>query len=199
MMLFDSYTRFCATIFFALVPALSEANSSCTKAAKSFNLCKNNGIDQKILYQNNDTNVDAMLLYYSGGILQNGPNQNEVNTLNYKENNLNQKDNKDLDYPIQPDTTEDLGSVYDQIKNKFATLSSIDRKNVQKCLRYGSYTGKIDGLWGNQTFQAIKNFRVNSSNDSANEKRETSIFAKIKNIFSLKKSCYALVSKNFKT
>ena len=198
-MLFDSYTRFCATIFFALVPALSEANSSCTKAAKSFNLCKNNGIDQKILYQNNDTNVDAMLLYYSGGILQNGPNQNEVNTLNYKENNLNQKDNKDLDYPIQPDTTEDLGSVYDQIKNKFATLSNIDRKNVQKCLRYGSYTGKIDGLWGNQTFQAIKNFLVNSSNDSANEKRETSIFAKIKNIFSLKKSCYALVSKNFKT
>lgn len=198
-MLFDSYTRFCATIFFALVPALSEANSSCTKAAKSFNLCKNNGIDQKILYQNNDTNVDAMLLYYSGGILQNGPNQNEVNTLNYKENNLNQKDNKDLDYSIQPDTTEDLGSVYDQIKNKFATLSNIDRKNVQKCLRYGSYTGKIDGLWGNQTFQAIKNFRVNSSNDSANEKRETSIFAKIKNIFSLKKSCYALVSKNFKT
>jgi hypothetical protein len=198
-MLFDSYTRFCATIFFALVPALSEANSSCTKAAKSFNLCKNNGIDQKILYQNNDTNVDAMLLYYSGGILQNGPNQNEVNTLNYKENNLNQKDNKDLDYPIQPDTTEDLGSVYDQIKNKFETLSTIDRKNVQKCLRYGSYTGKIDGLWGNQTFQAIKNFRLNSSNDSANEKRETSIFAKIKNIFSLKKSCYALVSKNFKT
>jgi len=198
-MLFDSYTRFCATIFFALVPALSEANSSCTKAAKSFNLCKNNGIDQKILYQNNDTNVDAMLLYYSGGILQNGPNQNEVNTLNYKENNLNQKDNKDLDYPIQPDTTEDLGSVYDQIKNKFAALSNIDRKNVQKCLRYGSYTGKIDGLWGNQTFQAIKNFRVNPSNDSANEKRETSIFAKIKNIFSLKKSCYALVSKNFKT
>ena len=199
MMLFDSYTRFCAAIFFAFVPALSEANSSCTKAAKSFNLCKNNGIDQKIVYQNNDTNVDAMLLYYSGGILQNGPNQNEVNTLNYKENNLNQKDNKDLDYPIQPDTTEDLGSVYDQIKNKFATLSNIDRKNVQKCLRYGSYTGKIDGLWGNQTFQAIKNFRVNSSNDSANEKRETSIFAKIKNIFSLKKSCYALVSKNFKT
>jgi len=198
-MFFDSYTSFCAAIFFAFVPALSEANSSCTKAAKSFNLCKNNGIDQKILYQNNDTNVDAMLLYYSGGILQNGPNQNEVNTLNYKENNLNQKDNKDLDYPIQPDTTEDLGSVYDQIKNKFATLSNIDRKNVQKCLRYGSYTGKIDGLWGNQTFQAIKNFRVNSSNDSANEKRETSIFAKIKNIFSLKKSCYALVSKNFKT
>ena len=199
MMFFDSYTSFCAAIFFAFVPALSEANSSCTKAAKSFNLCKNNGIDQKIVYQNNDTNVDAMLLYYSGGILQNGPNQNEVNTLNYKENNLNQKDNKDLDYPIQPDTTEDLGSVYDQIKNKFATLSNIDRKNVQKCLRYGSYTGKIDGLWGNQTFQAIKNFRVNSSNDSANEKRETSIFAKIKNIFSLKKSCYALVSKNFKT
>ena len=198
-MFFDSYTSFCAAIFIAFVPALSEANSSCTKAAKSFNLCKNNGIDQKILYQNNDTNVDAMLLYYSGGILQNGPNQNEVNTLNYKENNLNQKDNKDLDYPIQPDTTEDLGSVYDQIKNKFATLSNIDRKNVQKCLRYGSYTGKIDGLWGNQTFQAIKNFRVNSSNDSANEKRETSIFAKIKNIFSLKKSCYALVSKNFKT
>ena len=199
MMFFDSYTSFCAAIFFAFVPALSEANSSCTKAAKSFNLCKNNGIDQKILYQNNDTNVDAMLLYYSGGILQNGPNQNEVNTLNYKENNLNQKNNEDLDYPVQPDTTEDLGSVYDQIKNKFATLSNIDRKNVQKCLRYGSYTGKIDGLWGNQTFQAIKNFRVNSSNDSANEKRETSIFAKIKNIFSLKKSCYALVSKNFKT
>lgn len=198
-MFFDSYTRFCAAIFFAFVPALSEANSSCTKAAKSFNLCKNNGIDQKIVYQNNDTNVDAMLLYYSGGILQNGPNQNEVNTLNYKENNLNQKDNKDLDYPIQPDTTEDLGSVYDQIKNKFATLSNIDRKNVQKCLRYGSYTGKIDGLWGNQTFQAIKNFRMNSNNDSANESGETSIFAKIKNIFSLKKSCYALVSKNFKT
>ncbi|MCH9822454.1 MAG: peptidoglycan-binding protein [Bacteroidetes bacterium] len=198
-MFFDSYTSFCAAIFFAFVPALSEANSSCTKAAKSFNLCKNNGIDQKIVYQNNDTNVDAMLLYYSGGILQNGPNQNEVNTLNYKENNLNQTDNKDLDYPIQPDTTEDLGSVYDQIKNKFAALSNIDRKNVQKCLRYGSYTGKIDGLWGNQTFQAIKNFRVNSSNDSANEKRETSIFAKIKNIFSLKKSCYALISKNFKT
>ena len=198
-MFFDSYTSFCAAIFFAFVPALSEANSSCTKAAKSFNLCKNNGIDQKIVYQNNDTNVDAMLLYYSGGILQNGPNQNEVNTLNYKENNLNQKDNKDLDYPIQPDTTEDLGSVYDQIKNKFATLSNIDRKNVQKCLRYGSYTGKIDGLWGNQTFQAIKNFRMNSNNDSANENRENSIFAKIKNIFSLKKSCYALVSKNFKT
>ncbi|MDC1202056.1 peptidoglycan-binding protein, partial [Planktomarina temperata] len=79
-------------------------------------------------------------------------------------------------------------------------LSVVERKNVQKCLRYGSYTGKVDGIWGTETFRALKNFQINSSNDTDrdNGNGDISVIAKIKNLFSRKKSCYELVSKNFK-
>ena len=72
-MLFEKHTRLCAAMFFAFVPAFSEANSACTEAAQDFNLCLDDKIDQQLLYLNKYPNVDQTLIYYSGAILYNGP------------------------------------------------------------------------------------------------------------------------------
>ncbi|MDA8540802.1 hypothetical protein N9K50_03675, partial [Planktomarina temperata] len=65
----------------AFVPTLPDANSACTKAAKNFNLCLDDKMDQTLLYSNKYPNVDETLLYYSGGILHNGPTLNKDNAL----------------------------------------------------------------------------------------------------------------------
>jgi len=201
-MLFEKHTRLCAAMFFAFVPAFSEANSACTEAAKDFNLCLDDKIDQPLLYLNKYPNVDQTLIYYSGAILYNGPTLNKGNTLTEQQEPSIQEitKNSNLIPRAQPNTAENLKPVYDEIKHKFGALSDVERKNVQKCLRYGSYTGKVDGIWGNETFRAIKNFQLNSSNDtdSNNGNGDTSVITKIKNLFSRKKSCYELVSKDFK-
>ena len=199
-MLSEKHTRLCAAMFFAFVPALSEANSACTEAAKDFNLCLDHKIDQQLLYLNKYPNVDQTLIYYSGAILYNGPTLNEVNTLTEQQDPSNQENtkNSNLIPRVQPNTAESLKPVYDEIKHKFGALTDFERKNDQKCLRYGSYTGKVDGIWGNETFQAIKKFQIYSNNDSDNGSGDTSVIAKIKNLFSRKKSCYELVSKDFK-
>ena len=201
-MLFEKHTRLCAAMFFAFVPALSEANSACTEAAQDFNLCLDDKIDQELLYLNKYPNVDQTLIYYSGAILYNGPTLNKTNTLTEQQDPSIQENtkNSNLISRAQPNTAENLKPVYDEIKHKFGALSDVERKNVQKCLRYGSYIGKVDGIWGNETFHAIKNFQLNSSNDTDNNNKngDTSVIAKIKNLFSRKKSCYELVSKDFK-
>jgi len=199
-MVFEKHTSLCAAIFFAFVPALSEANSACTEAAKNFNLCLVDKMDQQLLYLNKYPNVDETLIYYSGSILYNGPTLNKANTLTEQQDPSIQENtnNSNLISSAQPNTAENLKPVYDEIKRKFGALSDVERKNVQKCLRYGSYTGEIDGIWGNETFQAIKKFQIYSNNDSDNGSGDTSVIAKIKNLFSRKKSCYELVSKDFK-
>ena len=201
-MLFEKHTSLCAAMFFAFVPALSEANSECTKAAKDFNLCLDDKMNQQLLYLNKYPNVDETLIYYSGSILYNGPTLNKVNTLTEQQDPSIQENtqNSNLTPKAQPNTAENLKPVYDEIKHKFGALTDFERKNVQKCLRYGSYTGKIDGVWGNETFQAIKNFHINSSShtDSNNGNGDTRVITKIKNLFSRKKSCYELISKDFK-
>ena len=202
LMVFQKHTSLCAAMFLAFVPTLSDANSACTKAAKNFNLCLDDKMDQKLLYLNKYSNVDETLLYYSGGILHNGPTLNKDNALTEQQDPSIQENtkNSNLIPKAQPTTTENPKPVYDEIKRKFGALSVFERKNVQKCRRYGSYTGKVDGIWGNETFRALKNFQVNSSNDTDrdNENGDISVIAKIKNLFSRKKSCYELVSKNFK-
>ena len=201
-MVFQKHTILCAAMFFAFVPALSEANSACTKAAKNFNLCLDGKMDQQLLYLNKYPNVDETLIYYSGSILYNGPTLNQANTITEQQDPSIQENSKNsnLISNAQPNTAENLKPVYDEIKHKFGALSDAERKNVQKCLRYGSYTGKIDGIWGNETFRALKNFQINSSNDTDrdNGNGDISVIAKIKNLFSRKKSCYELVSKDFK-
>jgi len=201
-MVFQKHTSLCAAMFLAFVPTLSDANSACTKAAKNFNLCLDDKMDQKLLYLNKYPNVDETLLYYSGGILHNAPTLNKVNALTEQQDPSIQENtkNSNLILRAQPNTSENLKPLYDKIKHKFGALTDFERKNVQKCLRYGSYTGKVDGIWGNETFRALKNFQINSSNDTDrdNGNGDISVIAKIKNLFSRKKSCYELVSKDFK-
>lgn len=201
-MVFQKHTSLCAAMILAFVPTLSDANSACTKAAKNFNLCLDDKMDQTLLYSNKYPNVDETLLYYSGGILHNGPTLNKDNALTEQQDPSIQENtkNSNLIPKAQPTTTEKPQPVYDQIKRKFRALSVVERKNVQKCLRYGSYTGKVDGIWGTETFRALKNFQINSSNDTDrdNGNGDISVIAKIKNLFSRKKSCYELVRKNLK-
>jgi hypothetical protein len=85
--------------------------------------------------------------------------------------------------------------LYNEISNQFRNFDISGRKKIQRCLRYGSYQGKIDGLWGNQTFDAIVSFDETSK--LTMQVAEEHIFSKIKNIFSNKKFCRNLIADSF--
>ena len=116
-MVFQKHTSLCAAMFLAFVPTLSDANSACTKAAKNFNLCLDDKMDQKLLYLNKYPNVDETLLYYSGGILHNAPTLNKVNALTEQQDPSIQENtkNSNLISRAQPTTTENPKPVYDEI------------------------------------------------------------------------------------
>ena len=136
-------------------------------------------------------------LYYSGGVLHNRtsdekfiPNQ-ELNQSIAVDEKLALKDGISRDQN-QRTSTESISS---EIRGIFQNIDEVGRKSIQKCLRFGTYTTKIDGIWGQQTQNAISNFK-----NDANHLRQTdeaNLFSKIKNVFSRKAACRKLLNDTF--
>jgi hypothetical protein len=136
-------------------------------------------------------------LYYSGSILHNTSPINEtispLETTNVTSAETVETPNDELTHSSPLDLKED--QIYNKISKKFQQFDQEGRKKIQKCLRYGSYKGKVDGLWGNQTFASIIDFKGNSGFEQ--DYAEESVFSKIKNIFSNEKVCNELINDIF--
>tara|TARA_B100000780_G_scaffold3268_1_gene2703 strand:- start:729 stop:1394 length:666 start_codon:yes stop_codon:yes gene_type:complete len=189
---------FIAFLFFTLHSGFAEAKSSCQgedgKTVPCHNMnAKNNEPAQPV---NDQFSLDA--LYYSGSILQNELPQSRISatpqTINTLEAELpvDQELGSDLRSPSAP-TSETL---YSELSTKFQNFDNVGRKKIQRCLSYGSYEGKVDGRWGNQTFEAIIDFK-SAAGDTYTDKSQ-GFLSKIKNVFSNKKVCYDLIDNVFK-
>ena len=86
-------------------------------------------------------------------------------------------------------------SIYSGTRGIFQNIDEVGRKSIQKCLRFGTYNAKVDGIWGDQTRNAISNFKSTAS--QLREKADPSLFSKIKNAFSRKAVCHTLLVNTF--
>ena len=196
-------STFCSTVlvttlFFSLHSGFAEAKSSCQgeygKTVPCHNMnAKNNEPAQPV---NDQFSLDA--LYYSGSILQNELPQSRISaapqTINTLEAELPEYQELDSDVLSPPAPTYE--TLYSELSRKFQNLDNVGRKKVQNCLSYGSYEIKVDGRWGNQTFEAIIDFK-SAMGDTYTEKSR-GFLSKIKNVFSNKKVCYDLIDDIFK-
>ena len=147
--------------------------------------------------QQNSADFAIDLLYYSGGVLH---NKNIVRQL---------IPNKESDQPTVVDGKLTLNdgitrnqnqdtipeNIISEIRGIFQNIDEVGRKSIQKCLRFGTYTTKIDGIWGKQTHNAINNFKNDANH--LRQKGEANLFSKIKNIFSKKAVCHKLLDDTF--
>ena len=86
-------------------------------------------------------------------------------------------------------------NIYSGIREIFQTIDEVGRKSIQKCLKFGTYDAKVDGIWGEQTRNAISNFKNTAS--QPREKDNPSLFSKIKKTFSRKAVCHTLLVNTF--
>ena len=146
---------------------------------------------------------DITTLYYSGSILSNQSSSYEFSSPLEGKNAVGSQTREALVEDSFRSNIPTSGlenglrqnELYNEISNQFRSFDTSGRKKIQRCLRYGSYQGKIDGLWGNQTFDAIVSFDETSK--LAIQVTEEHIFSKLKNIFSNKKFCYNLIADSF--
>ena len=136
-------------------------------------------------------------LYYSGGVLHNKalgeqptPNQELDQQTDVDEKlSLSEGPSKNQNQGASP------GSIHSEIRKIFQEIDEVGRKSIQKCLRFGSYTTKIDGIWCQRTQNAISNFKNDANH--LRQKDKPSLFSKIKNIFSRKAVCRRLLDDTF--
>jgi len=136
-------------------------------------------------------------LYYSGGVLHNKASS-EQSTPNQE---LEQPTDVDEKLALSESTSRNQNqgtspeSIRSEIREIFQKNDEVGRKSIQKCLRFGSYTSKIDGIWGQRTLKAISDFKNNANH--MRQKDKPSLFSKIKNIFSRKAICRRLLDDTF--
>ena len=137
-------------------------------------------------------------LYYSGGVLHNKtlgeqsiPNQ-ELDQLASvdKKHALNDIISRRQNQGTSPE------SISSEFRGIFQKIDDVGRKSIQKCLKFGTYTTKIDGIWGQQTHNAISNFKNDANHPR--QKDEANLFSKIKNVFSRKAACRKLLDDTFR-
>ena len=136
-------------------------------------------------------------LYYSGGVLHNKnlgeqfiPNQElDQSTAADEKLTLNDDISRDQNQGTSPE------SISSEIRGIFQNIDEVGRKSIQKCLRFGTYTTKIDGIWGRQTHNAISNFKNDANH--LRQKDGANLFSKIKNVFSRKAVCRKLLDDTF--
>lgn len=153
-------------------------------------------LESQSVSQNNNTSENDRL-YYSGGVLHNRtsviqsiPEARPQSSIDVGEEAELQKNITEAQRQVGT-----LAKEYSELRKIFQNMDDVGKKSVQQCLKFGNYNAKVDGIWGDKTFDAIKNFK-NVSSHTEYEKEHT-LFVKIKNMFSKKTMCYKLLNSIF--
>jgi len=188
-----------AALLLAVYPNFAWAKAPCITESSKGNSCVSKQSeeleDQNISQDSNAFAIDH--LYYSGGILH--------NKQRVKDTARTRRLEKPADLAEMLVTKENVAaninegtssaSIYSGIREIFQTIDEVGRKSIQKCLKFGTYDAKVDGIWGEQTRNAISNFKNTAS--QPREKDNPSLFSKIKNTFSRKAVCHTLLVNTF--
>ena len=190
---------FAAALIIIINSGFVLANSTCTEEKRASHFCAVPKVQKpksQVIAQNKNA-FDAAQLYYSGGILHNRKVTEKSTSQKVPEDNATQSvlvDQKKItaansDTPAKPDVN------YIKIRQIFQEIDKEGRKDIQKCLQFGTYTSKVDAIWGDVTFLAINNFK--KSEDQIKDKQSQSLLSKIKTAFSSKAICHALLVDTF--
>ena len=170
------------------------ANEQCAGQNVFSESCKQPKPKNILGYSEKKYDYNMTTLYYSGSILHNISQINKiVSPLETTNAETVETVNDELTLTSALDPKED--HFYNEFSRKFRQFDPEGRKKIQKCLRYGSYRGKVDGLWGNQTFDSISDFKETAG--FAKTAAEESLFSKIKSILSTEKACHELITDIF--
>ncbi len=195
------YSRFATTaLLLAVNPNFAWAKAPCITESSKDNSCvfeqSEELEDQNISQDSSAFAIDH--LYYSGGILHNKQWAKDTAPMRRLE--------KPADLAGMLVTKENAGtnlnegtssvSIYSGTRGIFQNIDEVGRKSIQKCLRFGAYNTTIDGIWGQQTHNAISNFK-NVAHQLRKQRDEPSLFSKIKNVFSRKAVCHKLLNDTF--
>ena len=189
-------------LFLAAVPGLALANVRCAEDRDSIVPCQVEEAETISSQSEINKEYSAIALYYSGSILHNKALLNEINPPQKSPSPTGFAASNDLNPEIETVFAEDTNGedtngedLYSEIGAKFKSLKTVQKKDIQKCLRYGSYTAKVDGIWGYQTFEAIIDFK--NEIEVGNESQSDSMISKIKGVFSNKETCYEFINEIF--
>ena len=184
-------------LFLAAMPGLALANVRCAGDRGVIVPCQVKEAETTSSQSEINKEYSAIALYYSGSILHNKALLNEINPPQKSPSPTGFAASNDLNPEIETVFAEDTNGedLYSEIGAKFKSLKTVQKKDIQKCLRYGSYTAKVDGIWGYQTFEAIIDFK--NEIEVGNESQSDSMISKIKGVFSNKETCYEFINEIF--
>ena len=194
---------YCKFVTAALVltanPNFAWAKALCITESSQDNSCvseQSEDFEDQNIFQ--DSNAFAIEhLYYSGGVLHNKERTKDTvptQKLEKPETLAEMLVTKEIVVTNLNGGTSSA-SVYSGLRGIFQNIDEVGRKSIQKCLRFGTYDAKVDGIWGEQTRNAISNFKSTAS--KLKEKADPSLFSKIKNAFSRKAVCHTLLVNTF--
>ena len=186
-------------LFFGAPPGLALANAHCMGEPGSIELCREREKETSSSQLKIRKEYSANALYYSGSIIHNKTLLNETYPPQKLPNPTGFEVSNDLGLDTEIETMADADTngkdLYFEIGAKFRSLKKVQKKDIQKCLRYGSYTAKVDGIWGYQTFEAIIDLK--NEIEVGKESQSTSVISKIKGVFSNKETCYEFINEIF--
>ena len=184
-------------LLFAAQPGPALARSYCVGEYGNIVPCKREKNETISSHLKMHKEYSATALYYSGGILHSRDHLNETEPSLKPPSPTSFKANNDLALEIETLVDENTNSkdLYSKIEAKFRGMKKVQKKDIQKCLRYGSYSAKVDGIWGNQTFEAIIDLK--NEFEVGNESQRDSVISKIKGAFSKKETCYKFINDVF--
>ena len=197
------YQKKFLVLLMVIFPISTLAKEQCAGPDGNGPVCHQETVDTIVVPTEKTKAFDVTTLYYSGSILSNQLSSYEFSSPLEGKNAVGSQTREALVEDSFRSNIPTSGlenglrqnELYNEISNQFRSFDTSGRKKIQRCLRYGSYQGKIDGLWGNQTFDAIVSF--DETSELAIQVTEEHIFSKLKNIFSNKKFCYNLIADSF--
>ena len=197
------YQKKFLVLLMVIFPISTLAKEQCAGPDGNGLVCHQETVDTIVVPSEKTKTFDITTLYYSGGILSNQSSSYEFSSPLEGKNAVGSQTREALVEDSFRSNIPTSGlenglrqnELYNEISNQFRSFDTSGRKKIQRCLRYGSYQGKSDGLWGNQTFDAIVSF--DETSELTIQVTEEHLFSKLKNIFSNKKFCYNLISDSF--
>ena len=111
-------------------------------------------------------------LFYSGGILSNqlSLTPSTPTPVNYSSTVISPKnvsvENLKSDNDLNQVAVDNSNFI--DLRENFYNQSDKNRRTVQKCLRKYGYNGKIDGIWGDNTYFALLSYQEPDMSSSVN-------------------------------